>query len=67
MAKNSLYNQMNSQQNNMNFFQALQELKSKGGDPNLMIQQLLDSGQVSQEQYNSAVQKAQQIQNMLRV
>lgn len=63
---NNLFNQMNQNNPNspMGFFQALQQLKSRGGDPNMMIQQLLDSGQVSQEQYNAAVQKAEQLKNM---
>lgn len=48
-----------------NFMQALNQLKSKGGDPNEMIQQMLNSGKISQEQYNAASQKAQQIIQML--
>lgn len=51
--------------NNNNFLQSLQQLKSQGGDPNQMIQNMLNSGKVSQAQYNMAVQKAQQIQQML--
>ncbi len=47
-----------------NFMQSLQQLKSQGGDPNAMIQSLLNSGKVTQAQYNNAVQKAQQIQQM---
>lgn len=64
---NALYNQMNQQNNGGigGFFQALQQLKSKGGDPNQMIQQMLNSGQVTQEQYNAAVAKAEQLQRML--
>lgn len=63
---NTLYNQMNQQNNGgiVGFFQALQQLKSKGGDPNQMIQQMLNSGQVTQEQYNAAVAKAEQLQKM---
>lgn len=51
--------------NQNNFMQSLQQLKSQGGDPNQMIQNMLNSGRVSQAQYNMAVQKAQQIQQML--
>ena len=62
---NPLYNQMQSQQQqNMGifgFYQQLQALKARGGDPNQKIQELLNSGKVSQEQYNAAVQKAQQL------
>ena len=35
------------------------------GDPQQQVQQLLNSGRVSQEQYNQAVQMAQQLQRML--
>lgn len=48
----------------MDFISALAQLKSKGGDPNQMIQQLLSSGKVTQEQYNAAVAKAQQLQTI---
>lgn len=51
--------------NQNNFLQSLQQLKSQGGDPNQMIQNMLNSGKVSQAQYNQAVQKAQQISQML--
>jgi hypothetical protein len=49
----------------MRFMQQLNDLKSRGGDPNQMIQQMLNSGRVSQSQYNDAVRMAQQIQGML--
>lgn len=35
------------------------------GDPRQQVQQLLNSGKVSQDQYNNAVQMAQQLQRML--
>lgn len=35
------------------------------GDPRMQIQQMLNSGQITQSQYNQAVQMAQQIQQML--
>lgn len=56
-----LFRQMNG---NNNFMQALNQLKSQGGDPNAMIQQMLNSGRVTQAQYNSAVQRANQIMQM---
>jgi hypothetical protein len=34
------------------------------GDPKQQVQQLLNSGKVTQEQYNAAVQKAQMLQKM---
>lgn len=51
--------------NQNNFIQSLNQLKSQGGDPNAMIQSMLNSGKITQAQYNMAVQKAQQIQQML--
>ena len=35
------------------------------GDPRQQVQQLLNSGKVSQQQYNQAMQMAQQLQRML--
>lgn len=35
------------------------------GDPNQYIQQMLNSGKVTQSQYNAAVQQAQNIMRML--
>lgn len=62
---NKLFNQMNPGNNSpLGFFQALQQLKSKGGDPNQMIQNMLNSGQITQEQYNAAVAKAEQLQQI---
>lgn len=61
---NELYQQMN-QFNPQNFMSRLNELKAKGGDPNQMIQQMLNSGKITQAQYNAAVQRAQQIMQML--
>lgn len=62
----TLYNQMNQQPSNspIGFFQALQRLKSMGGDPDRIIQQMLNSGQATQEQYNEAVAKATQLQQI---
>ena len=57
-----LYNQMFDRNG---FMKRLNELKTRGGDPNQMIQQMLNSGKITQAQYNMAVQRAQQIMNML--
>ena len=51
--------------NPMQFMQQLNQLKSRGGDPNQMIQQMLNSGRITQTQYDAAVRQAQQIQKML--
>ena len=62
----SLYKEMNNSQFDPNqFMQSLNELKSKGGDPNRMIQQMLSSGRITQSQLNMAVNRAQQIMRML--
>ena len=50
--------------NPIQFMQQLNQLKSRGGDPNQMIQQLMNSGRVSQSQYDAAVKQAKQIQQM---
>jgi len=60
---NPLFEQMN--QNSLrnraeDLKRQIQQLKSTGIDPNAKIQELLNNGIVTQEQYNAAVQKAQQ-------
>lgn len=49
-----------------NFIQRFQQFRQAfSGDPKQQVQQLLDSGRVTQSQYNQAVQMAQQLQKML--
>lgn len=44
----------------------INQLKSTGIiDPDQKIQEMLNSGQVTQQQYNNAVQKAQQLKRLL--
>lgn len=66
---NSLYNELgpvpNSMANGQDFMSRLNLLKSSVSDPNAMIQQMLNSGRISQAQYDSAVKLAQQIQAMI--
>lgn len=61
---NQLYQQYKSGSNDLaarlNRFQ--QSIK---GDPQQMIQQMLNSGRITQAQYNAAVQQAQQLGRML--
>lgn len=61
---NPLYEQMSGQQNGIvqRFMQFKQNFK---GDPRQQIQEMLNSGRITQEQYNAAVQKAQMLQKML--
>lgn len=60
---NPIYQSMGNNQ----IKQRLNQLKQayKGQDPNQIIQNLLNSGKVSQETYNNAVQKAEQIKNLI--
>lgn len=43
----------------------LQFKKSFSGNPQMMVQQLLNSGKVSQERYNQAVQMANQLSKII--
>lgn len=61
---NPLYNDMNPGNQN-NLIQRFQQFRQNfKGDPQQQVQQLLNSGKVSQAQYNQAVQIAQQFQRM---
>lgn len=59
---NPLYSQMN-QNPILQRFQRFQKVFK--GNPQEQVQQLLNSGKVSQAQYNQAVQMANQLQKML--
>ena len=65
---NKLYNQFgnNNPYNGMinNFNKFAQNLK---GDPQEQVQQLLNSGKISQAQYNQAVQKANALRQFFGV
>lgn len=45
--------------------QFMQFRNSFRGDPRQMVQQMLQSGQISQQQYENAVQMARQLQQMI--
>lgn len=64
MMNNPLFQMMQSQQPNglLQRFQQFQQMFR--GDPRQQIQQMLNSGKISQTQYNNAVQLAQQFQKM---
>ena len=62
---NPLFEQMSQKNQLMDLKNQIQQLKNTGIDPNQKIQELLNSGQVSQEQYNAAVQRAQQLRQLL--
>lgn len=67
MMSNPLFGMMQNQGINplMQRFQQFQQMFR--GDPRQQVQQLLNSGRVSQQQYNKAVQMAQQMQRMLGI
>lgn len=63
---NPLYQQMNQSNPMNNVMQRFQQFQQMfKGDPRQQVQQLLNSGKVSQTQYNNAVQMANQFQRML--
>lgn len=58
--------QMMGNQNQNNFFSRFIKFKqSFQGDPQKQLQELLNSGRVSQSQYNAAVEKARMLQQMM--
>ena len=59
-----LFNSMGGFDQN-DFVKSLNELKRQVNDPNQAIQQMLNSGRISQAQYNAAASRAQQIMRML--
>ena len=61
---NPLFNMM--QQPNNGFIQRFQQFQRMfRGNPQEQVQQLLNSGKVTQEQYQQAVQTAQQLQRLI--
>lgn len=63
---NPLFQMMGQQAPMNNLFQRFQQFRQMfRGDPRQQVQQMLNSGKISQQQYNSAVQMANQFQQML--
>lgn len=63
-----LYNMMNQNNPYNNFMKQFNEFKKTiNGNPQEQIQQLMNSGKISQSQYNAAVQKANMIKNMFGI
>ena len=60
---NPLFNQMQMPNGMMQKFQQFAQMFR--GDPRQTVQQMLNSGKVSQAQYNQAVQMAQQFARMI--
>lgn len=64
---NPLYQQQMNQQPMNNLVQRFQQFKQTfSGDPRQQVQQLLNSGKVSQQDYNRAVQMANQLQRLMK-
>lgn len=68
----TMYGMTGQQQNqflngfNMNKFQEdLNKIKTSGVNPDEVIQNLMNSGRISQQQYNEACQKAKLIHQMM--
>lgn len=60
---NPIYEQM---MGGNNFLQGFNQFRQNfKGDPQQMIQQMLNSGRISQAQYNQAVQQAQSIMSKM--
>lgn len=63
---NQLYEELRNVTPQNDFFSRLQQFKQNfRGNPQEQVQNLLRSGKVSQQQYDRAVQMAQQFQRML--
>ena len=57
----------NSQNNQPNILQQFKQFKENfSGDPKQKVQELLNSGKVSQAQYNRAIQLANQLQKLIK-
>jgi hypothetical protein len=64
---NPLYQQLNNSPSMGNLINKFQQFKQTfSGNPQQIVQQMLSSGKISQEQYNQAVQMANQFQQFLK-
>lgn len=64
---NPLYEQMNAMQGNNIMAQFNAFRQSFKGDPQQMVQQMLNSGRISQQQFNYAVQQANRLKSMFGI
>lgn len=65
MMGNPIFEQMGGNNDMNTLMQNVQRLKQQmGGDPNQHIQNLLNSGKVTQDQYNRAVQMVNRMRGM---
>lgn len=65
---NPIYQQINSQPNAQNGFMSRFRAFEKqfNGNPQQMVQQMLNSGKITQAQYDNAVRMANQLMGMLK-
>lgn len=65
---NPLFQQMRPMMPQNNVMQRFMQFRQQfQGDPRQQVQQLLNSGKISQQQYNQAVQMANQFRKMLNM
>lgn len=65
---NPLFQQMRPQMPQNNIMQRFMQFRQQfQGDPKAQVQQLLNSGRITQAQYDQAVQTANQLKNMLNM
>ena len=63
---NPIYDMMHGNQNVNGIIQQFNQFRNAfKGDPRQQIQQLLNSGRITQAQYDEAVRKAQMLQRMM--
>lgn len=63
---NPIYNQMNGAGNQGDLLQRFMQFKNGfSGNAQQQVQNLLNSGRITQDQYNKAVQQAKELQKML--
>ena len=63
---NPLFSMMQNQMQGNGIIQRFQQFQQMfRGDPRQKVQEMLNSGRVTQAQYNQAVQMAQQLQKMM--
>ena len=64
---NPLFNAMNNNPMNMNALQRFNQFRQMfRGDARQQIQQMMNSGKITQEQYNQAVQMANEYMKMFK-
>lgn len=62
-----LFNSLGQGNNIMNTIQRFQQFKQQfQGNPQQQVQQMLNSGRITQEQYNKAVEMAKQLQQFMK-